>query len=713
MSLSVDVRSVRAPGGATGLGDARQRRSLGGVVVTVVGDLAAGRQGEWRAGRLVRMPVELRRPSIYLDPGVPDHERELAARGTRLVGTVKSGALVEVIDDGTRIDEWMASARAYCRRAIAAAVEPWSARSAAIVAAIVIGDRTELDEDVQRRLQEAGTYHVIAISGGNIAILASALIIVFRLLGFAGAGAMVAASVGLAAYAVFVGGGASVERATVMAVMYLMGRALDQRGPPMNTLASAAALLTAAAPLTMADPAFLLTCGATLAILLVAPVVAGQRGSRPFRMAVGLFAASLASEAMLLPIGARVFSRITVAGLALNFLAIPLMGVAQGAGMVLILLSAASAALARAAGLVAHLGAEGLVRSAGLVRFAPALTWRVAPPSWWSVGAYYAGGGAAWATWRLQSRVDAGSRRALGRVRRLATAVALGAAVWILLEPWTWPLRRGDGRLHATFIDVGQGDAAFLRLPGGETMLVDAGGLTGSSTFDVGDRVVGPVLRVAGVGRLADLVLTHGDADHVGGADAVLHEFRPRAVWEGVPVPRDATRRRLQDEARAVGARWLNVQVGDRQLAGDVELRVWHPPLPDWERQTVRNDDSIVLEVRWRDVSFVLTGDVEKEGEASLQDAIPPAPLRVVKVPHHGSLTSSGVNFLRMLRADVAVVSVGRGNPFGHPARRVLDRYRRAGAEVFRTDRDGAVTIETDGHSLSVSTFTGRRLTIR
>src|SRR5438067_1865005 len=212
------------------------------------------------------MPVVLRRPSRYLDPGVPDHERELARRGTTLVGTVKSGSLVEIVARGGWIDEWLSAVRAFARRVIAESVGRWSAQSAAIVAAIAVGDRAGLDPDVQRRLQEAGTYHVIAISGGNIAILAGLILGGFRIAGLFGRGAALATIAALVAYACLVGGGASVDRATLMALVYLASRAIDHRSPPLNALAVVAALLIAADPLVIADPAFLLTFGATFAI---------------------------------------------------------------------------------------------------------------------------------------------------------------------------------------------------------------------------------------------------------------------------------------------------------------------------------------------------------------------------------------------------------------------------------------------------------------
>jgi competence protein ComEC len=721
----------------------------GGIAVTVVGSLAATTFDDWRAGRRVRVPVALRRPSRYLDPGVPDHERALTRRGTSLVGTVKSGALVDVVAHGTFLDEMFGRVRAFARRAIAASVGRWDPQSSAIVAAIVIGDRAGLDDRVQRRLQEAGTYHVIAISGGNIAILAGLLLGLFRVGGWLGRAAMLSAIVALCAYARLVGGGASVDRATLMAVVHFGARAFDQRSPPLNTLAVVAALLVAVDPLSVADPAFVLTCGATLGILLIAadvrfarpepfdsplilslskderlaqgrPVEGRARGfwfdrlttsgKRLARPALILLSASLAAEVVLFPVAALVFSRVTFAGLVLNFLAIPLMAVAQIAGMALVPIALVSPAAAALMGWIAHVGAAGLVWSADFVRFVPILSYRVAPPAWSVVLAYY---GALGAWWNLRRRradvVGSAESDVARRARGSAACIAIATALWILLDPRTILTSRGDGRLHVTFVDVGQGDAIFAVFPHGSTLLVDAGGLSPAS-FDVGDRVVAPVIRDAGFYRLDYLVLTHGDPDHIGGAASILDEFRPREVWEGIPVPRSTPLTTLRQQTHERGGQWLNVYAGTRRVVDEVEVIARHPGVEDWERQKVRNDDSLVLELRWRDISILLTGDIGRIPERTLAQTIPRAKLRVVKIPHHGSLTSSSEDFVRALQPQVAVVSAGRSNHFGHPVPEVLDRYTAVGAELFRTDRNGAVVVDTDGFSLAVSTFTGKRL---
>jgi competence protein ComEC len=392
------------------------------------------------------------------------------------------------------------------------------------------------------------------------------------------------------------------------------------------------------------------------------------------------------------------FGQVTLAGLVLNFAAIPLMAVAQVAGIAVVAASLVSVQLSLAIGWLASAAAELLVRSAGMAQLVPHAAWRVATPGWAAIALYYAGIAAAWAS---------------AQRRRAAVACALTAAVWIVAEPWRITTVGGDGRLHATFIDVGQGDAIFIRFPRGAALLVDAGGLSQTASFDVGDRVVAPVLRQAGVKRLHALALTHGDADHIGGVPSILREFQPMDVWEGIPVPPFEPLRSIQAMAAKTRSRWTNVQAADTTTIDGVRVIVRHPGLGDWERQAVRNDDSIVLELVWRDVSMVLTGDIGRDVEERIAPLFPPAGLRVVKVPHHGSQTSSTRGFVQALRPRVAVASVGRGNPFGHPAPVVIERYREVGAEIFRTDRDGAVMLETDGHSLSVRGFTGRTVSLR
>jgi competence protein ComEC len=265
--------------------------------------------------------------------------------------------------------------------------------------------------------------------------------------------------------------------------------------------------------------------------------------------------------------------------------------------------------------------------------------------------------------------------------------------------------------LRITAFDVGQGDALLIQLPAGQALLVDAGGAIGG--FDLGSRIVTPAVWAQRVSRLDWLAITHPDQDHIGGALAVLADLTPREIWEGVAVPRNASRAALREQAAARGAVWRGVRTGERLDAGGVAIDVLHPPPPEWERQQVRNDDSMVLRLRFGDVEVLLTGDAGAEFESSATGlAAGAAPIRVLKAAHHGSRSSSSDRFVRAYAPHVVVFSAGRGNLFGHPSPEVLARVRAVGAEVFRTDLDGAITLETDGRVVRVRSHGGRTWTV-
>ena len=668
--------------------------AAGRVSLSVAGALAAESVGAWRAGRMIRAPAILRRPARYLNHGVPDHERLLARRGIALVGSVKSAALVEVLSEGGWIDETASAIRWRVREAIARHVGTIDLQSAAVSIAILIGDRGSLDPDVERRLQEAGTYHVIAISGGNIAILAGLVLAALWAIGVRGGWAATGAVFLLACYAYIAGGGPSVIRATVMAAIYLLLRVIDQRSAPSHAMALTIAVVLLANPLSIADVGLWLTFGATAAI-----IAGASRAALPsapwLRAPAALVLASLAAEVLLLPIAAFVFQRITIAGLAVNLAAVPCMAIVQVAAMV-----TAGAdwlhidAIARLAGWITHLAVRGLVDSAALVDWAPWVTWRVPSPAVVVMSIYYI----AVVGWFI-------TRQA--KLSRVFATVAVVALLWIAIAPATLARRFGDGRLHLTMMDVGQGDAMLVTLPNGRTLMVDTGGVSLSGDFDIGDRVLGPALRHRGLSRIDYLAITHGDPDHLGGAVSLVRDFDPLEVWYGTDVNHHEPSMRLQAAAAQHRVAWRWLLAADRIEAGGVEVRVHHPKAADWERQKVRNDDSLVIELRYGQVSMLLTGDIGIEVERELLPTLDLLPIVVLKSPHHGSSTSSSEAFIQALKPRLVLISCGRANPYGHPTAPVMARYEAVGATVLRTDLNGQIEVITDGVSLNVITYTG------
>ena len=703
--------------------DAEPRRVDGGVRLSVAGTLAAAHRREWRAGRRVRLPATVREPAVYLNPGVPDERRALARRGIVLVGGVKSAALVEVVAPGSRLSELAAASRAWTRSRLAQIVGCWSARSAGIATAILIGDRTGLGEEDDRRLQEAGTYHVIAISGGNIAILTGLILVTLRIASIPHHPSASAAILLLQLYRLVVMPAPSVDRAIAAATIFLAGRLLDHRGSPVNVLAIAAVLAVGSSPVTAFDPAFVLSFGATLGILVGVPIISRALAvrSRALQVLAGVMIATLAAELILAPVGALFFSRVTFAGLALNFAAIPLMTVIQAASLLALAVSSVYMAAATHLGHLVHLAAEGLIESARLVDVMPWLCQATAPPAWWVLAVYYAALATAFARPALSERSASNGPR----FARAASGIAAVAAIVIVTgsAPRDAIPPPPAGSLRLVFIDVGQGDATLVILSDGRRLLVDTGGFpipalqdaeSGQpARFDIGERVVAPALRAFAVRRLDALVLTHGDPDHIGGAFSVMRLFRPRALWQGVEVPPHRELTALAAFARQLGAERRFVVSGDRLELGAVRIRVLHPPVPAWERQRVRNEDSVVLEIQLGDVSIVLPGDIGTEGEATVQPAFDVAPLVVLKAPHHGSATSSTPAFLSALNPRAVIVSAGRANRFGHPAPSVVARYRATGAEMFSTATDGAVIVDTDGRQVEIRGWMGRSVTLR
>ena len=295
-------------------------------------------------------------------------------------------------------------------------------------------------------------------------------------------------------------------------------------------------------------------------------------------------------------------------------------------------------------------------------------------------------------------------RRRLLRVAGWTTVVAtVTLMAGGIALPRLVSLRGAPPVLRLTALDVGQGEAMLLQWPGGGAMLVDAAGAPfGSGTFDIGRRVVTPAVWARGLGALEAILLTHGDPDHLGGARAVLEDFAPREIREGIPVPRHAPMRDVRDAAADAG-----IEIVTRRAVASpafVSASCTRPSLT-WSANASGTTTRSCSRSVHGDVALLLTGDVSAEVERLLLPQLTHARVRVLKVGHHGSRTLTSRELLEQWRPQVAVISCGRGNTFGHPAREVLQRLESIGATVLRTDLHGQITIETDGHSVQTRTY--------
>jgi competence protein ComEC len=293
--------------------------------------------------------------------------------------------------------------------------------------------------------------------------------------------------------------------------------------------------------------------------------------------------------------------------------------------------------------------------------------------------------------------------------RRVATAAALALAISADVL-WWHAERFHPGELRVTFLSVGQGDSAVVEFPGGEVMVVDGGGQGGGS-FDVGERVVAPFLWSRRIATVDRLVVTHPQYDHYGGLAHLVENFAPRELWSTGATSESLSYAALLEGARRGGVRRREMRAGERLRVGDADVQVEFPPLAAGDLGV--NDSSLVLSLSYGGRRVLLTGDIEAPAEARLVRAVSDLRSAVVKVPHHGSASSSTPAFVGAVRPCVAVISAGYGNRYGFPSGRVLGRYAAHASRIMRTDLDGAVEIRIDSSgALRVRTAaTGKWLT--
>lgn len=643
-------------------------------------------------GDRIRGLVKLRRPRGYLNPDGFDYPLHLRTLGVTLEGWVGEGDILERrgTGGGSIVHAWAYALRTRMIRAVNQLLPP---DQASLLVAVTLGERSGIPRRVNEAFLGSGTYHIIAISGLNVSLIAGALFFLLR--GFRVPLRLSASvSMGLITfYAALAGGSPSVVRAAVMADVYLLAVVLDREADPLNTLALSALALLLWQPLFLWDVGFQLTFVATWAILVAVGRVPLGRLPAAWRWGAASFALSVAAFLGTAPILASTFHRISPVSILANLPIVPLSGILTGAGMLFaILATVIPQSLGLFAALIGFL-INLLVNLAHWFARLPLASVQVFPPSPAMTVCYYValcalifGAGRRWPRWVA-----------------LSATLALVMLIGVRLLP-----DRGSERLRVTVIDVGQGDAVFLELPGGRTILIDGGGLF-DDRFDIGEQVVVPFLLSRWIAHLDLVVLSHPHPDHLNGLAAVLRHFPVGAVWDGGQRVASPSYLWFEEVLRHKRIPHKILQAGYRTSEFDpIEIAVLHPPTTLLRgsprgRSSDVNSNSLVLLLRYRDVRILLPGDIEQEAERRLLEQRTDLSAQVLKVPHHGGRTSSSLPFLERVRPTVAVVSAGHRNRFRHPHQETLERYRATNVELYRTDRDGAVTITTDGRTIDVA----------
>jgi competence protein ComEC len=664
-------------------------------------------------GDRIRFESRLRRPSNFNNPGGFDYQRYLAAREIWTTAFVNNpGKIARVATkQGSAFRIWIEGLRNRIRAFLDRQSTP---TSGPILKALILGERGTIPKPVREDFAISGTAHVMAISGLHLGIIA---FFVFRgLLWILRRSERITLKTNIfklsalltippiLLYTLMAGARITTARAAIMIIVYLVSILIDRPRDLYHTLALAALVITLIDPASVLEASFQLSFMAVLAILFLFPKLnqffrrddilpLPHRG--PIHWLVSwsrnLLLVTLAAIIGTAPLIAYHFHRLSPMGLIGNFVVIPLLGfLAIPAGLISALVSLGSIYLAipfiRIANWIADLTVGLVHRLASL----PGASFHVTTPTLLEMVLFY------------------GLVTALPHIRRsrFARIALVGILLFGAADVGYWFFRtRFNQNLRITVVDVGHGDCAIVEFPGGKRALIDGGGFYDDS-FDVGENVVAPVLWKKKIKKVDFLVLTHPDPDHLNGLKFIARTFHVRELWDSGQESDSPFFDEFMTIVRQKGIQRVSMFREDEpRVINGVTVHLLHPSRRARSQGVTPNNRSLVLRLVFGSQTFLFTGDIEREAEAELIRSGVDLRSRVIKVPHHGSRTSSTSAFLKQVRPEIALVSVGQKSFLHLPNRTVLRRYQQFGSSVFRTDQHGAITLETDGKTLTVKTF--------
>ena len=718
-----------------------------------------------RAGDRIQALATAHEPQNFLDPGSFDYRGYLTREGIELTGTLRSLDLLRRLHGRPpNLQERLARLRGAMLRE---ADEVFGASQAPVVRAMLLGDRSFINSSLARAFQKASAYHVLVIAGLHVAVLTLFLFWVCRRLRLSVVATTFVVLTILAGYVAIVQDRPPVERAALMAAVVLLARLFFRRVSILNSVSIAAVVLLLAQPSELGDSSFQLSfLAATIIAAIALPWIDGssslycrglahyadptrdgahpprvqqfrldlrqlstwlsgnlpKRLKRPVTLALEcttraglrlweMMQLSLVIQLGLLPLLVADFHLVSLSGpvanvpaLLLTSLIVPLGFMALSVGLIWL---RAGILLAKPVGWLV----TGLIDSVKWFAQWRWLSYRLPGPPLWLLVAFLT----LLAILGIVLRRGAATRGA-GTIPvwakwLLGTALA-AAIVAIATYPFAPNLHRGE--LEVTTLDVGQGNSVFVAFPNGRTLLLNGGGLEGSFTshgystgLDVGEEVVSPYLWSRGLKKLNVVAIPQAHHDQIGGLPAVLHNFHVGQLWVGRNVDSEAYHYLLA-EAHSLGIPVVHQRSGDSFSWGNVRGKFLWPP-DDSQIERASNDDSLVFTLTDGATRFLFTGDIERDVESELVQDDDPLTAAFLEVPHHGSHTSSSQGFLQAVRPMYAVLSVGKDNSYHEPSADVVARYQRDGIDLWRTDRDGAVTALSRGRHVLIEPYVRAR----
>ena len=671
-----------------------------------------------RYGKQITLTGVLQQPQDKRNPGGFDYRAYLARQD--VVGIIDAKGLLRIGAQGGFLPlRWIEALRIRTERVIddiytkkGGTVEP--SLHAQLLKGILLGKRSDLPTETLDLFRNSGTFHVLAVSGLHVGLIAMFCYFGFSLFRLPQKMLCLLTITAVLIYACLIGFRPSVFRASLMAILFLFATLIDRDADLFNLLAFAALVLLLLNPEQLWDVGFQLSFVAVASIVYFVPKMEGplrrlwededNSSSQDstsiltrFRNAtvkwlVLSYLVTLAAQIGTTPWIAYHFFRTYPLGILAGPFAVGLVSLIVAVGMVSVCIGFIWLPLAKLLALLNHAVISIFLALIGMF----GQTWgvvKLTPPTL-GIFVFYIACFLGVAHWRY-----------VYKHWKISSLIGLSVIViWV----WSAAFHEKGRLLEVVTLDVGQGDATFIRFPDNRTMLVD-GGVRRSYydekkqrrvDYDVGKRVIEPYFDFHGIRKLDLVVLTHPDIDHGGGLGYILENFEVGRVIGISEMQLDSqTHRQLHAIVKANDIPYSFPYAGKIDLTPTATLNLLHPidaastNLLDRDK----NDDSLVIQLTYREVDILFTGDIGKKAESRLIASGQDLRSEILKVPHHGSRTSSSAPFIDAVQPRYAIFSLGQSSQYQFPHPDVVARYRARGCVQVRTDQLGAIALRTDG----------------
>ncbi len=631
---------------------------------------------------------KLELPSPARNPGAFDYQAYLYRQGIHWLAKVEGVGKLQVVDG--EASHWRAPID-HLRQYLGQRIEEiYPQETAGLMQGMLLGDRGAVPKEVERDFSLLGLIHLLAISGLHVGVFIACLYGVLKRIGFTREKAAGMVILFLPGYVLLTGAGPPVIRAAVMAGLGLLAVIIRRWRDGLSFLAVAALLLLWWNPYLLFEPGFQLSFLITFALLVgVGPL--SRLFPFPWKRFNQLLAVTLVAQLASFPIIITYFHEYSLLSWAVNLLLVPVVsGIVIPLGLVALVLGLIHAGLAAIPAMISSSILSGTIYIAEEVA-----TWYPWHRSWSPPGDWWLAG---YAVLCCYTFIAWTGNLIFSKVQRGLSLLLLGALVVFSSFPAST-----KGEVRVTFLDVGQGDAAVIETPRGQVIVVDGGGQPffprepwerRRRERDIGEQILVPYLKYRGIQEIDYVVMTHGDADHIEGLKALAKRFPIRYVIRNEHPPGTALEEEVLEQLWKNGAQIHTVSAGSSwTLEPDVSWHFLNPMEGTKGVVQSSNNSSVVFLLQAFDQTLLMTGDIEEEVEERLAAQWNAPPVNVLKVAHHGSRTSSSEKWLDRIQPQVAVISAGRNNRFGHPSPEVLKRLAERGIKIFRTDHQGAITL--------------------